>query len=93
MLAVVAKITIEQVFLSSSLAQTPKLPKLTDPCSCCSRSMTSGLVLLFSYSGNPGEEWGEGNWRRKELPQPRETATAREKADEAQNHEVQASLW
>lgn len=29
----------------------------------------------------------------KELPQPRETATAREKADEAQNHEVQASLW
>lgn len=55
--------------------------------------MTSGLVLLLGCSGNPGEEWGEGNWRRKELPQLRGTATAMEKADEAQNHEVQASLW
>lgn len=54
--------------------------------------MTSGLVLLFSCSGNLGEEWGEGNWRRKELPQLRDTAT-KEKADEAQSHEVQASLW
>lgn len=50
--------------------------------------MTSGLVLLFSCSRNPGEEEGEGNWRRKELPQPRETATSKEKADEAHNHQV-----